>query len=100
MATGTELVRRYVMASMADDYESIEIILATVNTLAKEDGLSAFDEQQVRTEIAALIRDGCAKAYILSSTPPHAVVTEYLDSRVDELWFMLTPLGIQAMNSA
>ena len=85
---------------MADDHESLEIISDTVNTLAKADGLSAFDGQQVRTEIAGLIRDGYARAYILSTTPPHAVVTEYLDSRADDLWFMLTPLGIRPMNSA
>ena len=93
-----ELTRRYVMASMADDYESLEIILDSVSTLAKEDGVSAFDEQEIRAEIAGLIRDGYAKAYILSSTPPHAVSTEYVDSRAGELWFMLTPLGNQAMN--
>jgi hypothetical protein len=88
------------MASMADDYESFEIILDIVNTLAAEDGLPAFDEQEVRTGISGLIQDGYAKAYILSSTPPHAVITEYLEGHVDELWFMLTPLGVQAMNSA
>jgi hypothetical protein len=30
-----ELVRKYVMASMADDYESLELIVGSVSTLAK-----------------------------------------------------------------
>jgi hypothetical protein len=93
-----ELVRKYVMASMADDYESLELIVDSVSALAREDGFPAFDKQAVQTEISELIRDGYAKAYILSPTPPHAVVTEYLDTRADEFWFMLTALGIQAMN--
>jgi hypothetical protein len=92
-----KLVRKYVMASMADDYESLELILGSVSTLARGDGFPAFDKQEVQTEISELIRDGYAKAYILSSRPPHAVVADYLDSRADEFWFMLTPLGIQQM---
>lgn len=85
------------MASMADDYESLELIAESVNRLAREDAFTRFDRQEIQAEISKLIRDGHAKACILSSTPPHAVVTEYLDSRADELWFMLTPLGIEAM---
>jgi hypothetical protein len=68
-----------------------------VSTLARVDGFPTFDKQEVQTEIFGLIRDGYAKAYILSPTPPHAVVTDYLDIRADEFWFMLTPLGIAEM---
>ena len=91
-------LKSYVMSAMADDYESLETILESVNWMAGEDGLPNFAEQDIAPELKDLVREGYANAYILSSTPPHSSIVDYSDSRAGELWFMLTPAGLRALN--
>jgi len=91
-------LRGYVMSAMADDYESLETIVESVNRMATENDVPKFAVRDVQPAVAELVREGYASAYILSSTPPHSAVVDYSDSRADELWFMLTTAGILAMN--
>lgn len=91
-------LREYVMSAMADDYESLETIVESVNWMASENDLPGFAMRDVQPTVAELVREGYASAYILSPTPPHSTIVDYSDNRADELWFMLTAAGIRAMN--
>lgn len=89
-------LRIYVMSSIADDYEDFEMVSNTASRWAEEDGLQ-FDRKEILRELAELIRNGHAQAYTLSAQPPHSLLAEYSEARADDLWFMLTPAGVQAL---
>jgi hypothetical protein len=88
-----QTVKESVANAMADDYESLEIILADVAKEADKYGFS-FDRQMVLRALKELTDEGYAQAYDLSPQPPHAAKVEYSEDRVDDLWFYLTPKGI------
>ncbi len=90
-------LRIYVMSSIADDYEDLEMVSNTATKWAEEDGLQ-FDRKEILRQLTELIRNGYAQAYVLSAQPPHTVVADYSEARADDLWFMLTAKGIGAMN--
>jgi hypothetical protein len=85
------------MSSIANDYEDFEMISNTVTKWAEEGSLQ-FERKEILQELAELIRSGWAQAYILSVQPPHTLIADYSEAHADDLWFMLTPAGIRAMN--
>jgi hypothetical protein len=86
----------FVMSSIADDYEDFEMVEHTTIEWAKEDGWQ-FSRQEILGELTGLIRNGHAQTYLLSTQPPHVVVAEYSEKSAEDLWFYLTPTGIQVL---
>jgi hypothetical protein len=67
-----ELVRRLVLNAISDDFENVDqVILRSVAEDGAKCGLT-IDRSEIVDALAGLIEDGLAKAYILSSTAPHA----------------------------
>jgi hypothetical protein len=49
----------------------------------------------VAAALVHAIREGKAKAYLLSPQPPHSLAVEFSLDRIDELWFYVIPKGKQ-----
>ena len=92
-----EALRTYIMSSIADDYEELQMIFTTVGEWAKEDGLM-FDSKEILDQLSALIRAEHVQAYKLSSHPPHVVAVDFSEACAGDLWFMLTVSGRQALD--
>lgn len=81
-----------VLTNMADDYESFEYLLEHAQQWASEKGVSVTRDA-VAASLGRAIREGDAKAYMLSSRPPHSQPVEFSLDRIDDLWFYVTPKG-------
>ena len=65
-----ELVRLLVLDAICDDYENLDqVILRDVALSGAKCGLT-IERAEVVDALSGLIRDGLAKAYLLSSTKP------------------------------
>jgi len=84
------------MSCIADDYEELEVVSSTAGKWAKEDGLH-FDENDILTQLSELIQADQARAYHLSPRQPHVVPVDFSKSSADDVWFMLTPSGLEAL---
>jgi len=80
------------MASMADDYENLQIIVNEVTTKAGS-RQKALSRHEIIKAIQGLISDGYAQPYVLSPHPPHATPAAFDPERVDDLYYYLTPAG-------
>lgn len=78
------------MRAISDDYEGVELILASVH----RSNDPAATPEEVFIALAELVKDGLAQAYELSPHPPHATVVDIDPERMEELWFYATPKGI------
>lgn len=85
----TPSVKEAVLNAIADHYESVELILHTIQLL---DGLPA-STKQVADALGELVVEGLAQTYELSSTPPHSKFVDFDAGRIEELWFYVTPRG-------
>jgi len=88
-----DVLKAYVMSAIADDYEDFQEISTVTTRWASEDGLQ-FDRKEILIALGKLIQSGDAQCYLLSPHPPHTSLAEYSESRVEEVWFMLTTKGI------
>jgi len=67
-----ELVRRFVLNSICDDYENVDqVILRDVAADGDRCGLT-IDRSEIVATLRGLIEDGLAKAYLLSGRKPYA----------------------------
>ena len=89
-------LKTYVMSCIADDYEEFSEISSTVSKWAEEDGLH-FDREAILDQLSELIRGNEAQAYNLSSRQPHVVPVDFSEGSTENVWFMLTPSGIEAL---
>ncbi len=100
-------VLELVLVSISDDYESIEIILKTIN----EWGADIFtveswparraapvSHREVVQALEVLIQQGYAQAYRLSTREPYATPVEFSEREADDLWYYLTPKGIATVD--
>jgi hypothetical protein len=95
--TRSYVLRSYVMSAIADDYESLQIVVDSVARWVKKDGVQAFHREELVAELGALIRDEYAQAYVLSANPPYASIAEHRESDADKFWFWFTPAGAHAL---
>lgn len=86
------LIQDFVLDAIADDYESLDVIVGDVSKWAEESGTSITRQGIIRA-LEQLIQEGSAQAYVLSSQPPYAQPVEFSSEDVDRLWFYLTPQG-------
>jgi hypothetical protein len=89
------VIRNLIMGDVADDYEEFEHILKNVTVRARERGISV-DRQLIFRKLGELVSQGYIQAY--SYLPEHqsfAETANYSADSVDELWFYITPKGLQ-----
>jgi hypothetical protein len=88
-----------VASCIGDDYETLDSVVTDVRAWAVEDGVAILTREEVLAELSTLIQDGYASAYYLSSQPPHSKIAEFSAERADDLWFTLTPKGVQMLRT-
>ena len=93
-----QILREMVLSSVADDYESFELIEEQLARLAGEAKIN-FTADQLAAHLGDLIRDGLVRAYVLSPQPPHVRVAEFSPERLDELWYLATPDGLKVVKA-
>jgi hypothetical protein len=88
----SDKVRNWVIVMMADDYESFEIVLNGIRSLAGSRGIE-ITEGQVISGLERALAEGFAEAYRLSPTPPYSQKIQYSPGHLRELWYYATPIG-------
>ena len=91
-------IKDSVLNAIADDYESIEAIVETVQKFDSPE----ITADQISDALGELVKDGLAQAYELSPWPPHEKSVDFDVGRVRELWFYITPKGkdlVRLLNS-
>jgi hypothetical protein len=91
-----QTLREMVLSSVADDYESFELIEEQVARWAG-DAKMDFTANELAEHLGDLIRDGLIRAYVLSPRPPHSAVAEFSPKRLAELWYLATPEGTKVV---
>ncbi len=86
-------IRNFVLRAIADDYEDFEMVFSEATKWASEDGRIRVTREEVIRGLEKLIEEGYAKAYLLSSQPPHAKPVPFSAEQIGGLWFYITPKG-------
>lgn len=100
--TRPELVRILVLNEISDDYENVDqVILRRVAQLGTKGGLT-IERSDIVEALSELVKEGLAKAYLLSTTAPHVTEIEgmpALDTIESdfETYFYITPTGIDVL---
>jgi hypothetical protein len=100
-----QAVLKLVLNAIADDYENVEIILKSIN---EEDQTAEPDLQpgksgarvsrpEVIKALRVLTSEGYAQAFILDTREPYAQPVAFCKEAINQLWFYVTPKGIQAV---
>jgi hypothetical protein len=84
-----------VLNAIADDYENVESILRSIQALSDV----RAEAGHVGEALRELVTDGLAQSYELSAFPPHAKLVDFDASRIDKLWFYVTPEGKRFVQS-
>ena len=100
-----ESVLELVIRSVADDYESVETILQSVNEWNLEldsknwPAMRALpvSRPEVINAMRELTREGYVQANILDSRKPYARAVEFREDEAERLWFLVTPKGAAAV---
>jgi hypothetical protein len=87
-------LRQWVLESVANDYESFELIEEQLEKWADEAQLEVTEDEMI-LHLANLIRDGLVRAYVLSPQQPHSAVADFSPERLDELWYLATREGLK-----
>src|SRR2546430_1782279 len=90
-----EAILELVISAIADDYESLEIILKTINEWDADCDPESWAARSAapvsRTEVVKalreLTREGYAQTYILGTEEPHVQSVDFREDEVDERWF-------------
>ena len=93
-----ETLREMVLSSVANDYESFELIEEQVTRWTGEAKIN-FTADELAKHLQDLIREGLARAYVLSPQQPHSTVAEFSLERLDELWYLATPEGLKVVDT-
>ena len=88
-----------VLNAIADDYESLEIILVDVGRWAGEDGIT-FDVHEVQASLVELVGTGLARAFEYDHAAKNYEMTSipHPSDIAEDHWFYITSAGIQAMH--
>jgi hypothetical protein len=98
-----QAVLELVLDAIADDYESVEIILQTINEWDRDRDPESWaarravpiSRPEVVSALQELTREGFAQAYLFSGDETHAV--DFREGEVADLWFLATQKGIDAV---
>ena len=101
----SEAVMQLVLNAIADDYESLEIILKSINEWDSETDSGSWAARSAvpvsRPEVIKAIRtltaEGYAQAYKFDAGEGIARHVDFHKESVDDLWFYVTQKGMQAV---
>jgi hypothetical protein len=91
-----EHIRRDVLDAIANDYETFAMVLSEVRKWNPE---FVVTDGEVLTALRSLVAEGLAKAYLLSSQPPHVTELPFEEGMIAELYFYATKAGVAIANS-
>jgi hypothetical protein len=97
----SKAVQELVIGVIADEYQSLESILKSVNEWGAGPGFEKSGDAEAvpvsRSEVIRalreLIREGYAMACVLNTQVPHVRTVEFRESEINDLWFYITPKG-------
>src|SRR3954468_16431975 len=84
-----------VLTAISDDYENVQTILRYLQLLLDV----RADASQVGEALRELVIDGLAQTYEFQHSSPHAKLIDFDASRIDEVWFYVTPEGKRVVQS-
>jgi hypothetical protein len=88
-----DFIAELTLRAMSDDYENFDRITQDVDGWAAEGGVIS-NQKMVLNAVKMLIGRGYAQGYIFSASPSgKAEEAAFSESRLDELWFYVTPAG-------
>ena len=97
MSDTSEVIKNLIMCDVADDYEEFEHIIESVSQWASERGIPV-DRRMVLDKLGELIGAGYVGAYLyLPAQQAFAKSLEYSEALIAELWFYITPKGLQRL---
>jgi hypothetical protein len=99
-----EAVLELVITAIADDYESVPTILASINERDPDLEPGNWEARRAvpvsRSEVLSalreLVQEGYAQAYVLDSREPRATPVKFREGEVANLWFLVTSKGATA----
>jgi len=96
----SELIKRFVLNAIADDFENLEQITKDVTNLSGKCGLTITSSEIVRG-LGCLIETGLAKAYRLyaSERPPDEISSLPPAKDIDHYYFGITEKGMSVQLS-
>jgi hypothetical protein len=98
MTKNSQLLRYWVMDSIANDYENFEMVVSETGKFAEMQGMQV-DQSAIIKVLRQLIDDGDAQVYVFSGTSHLPTPADYAVDRLEDLWFYLTPKGNAALSS-
>jgi hypothetical protein len=101
----SQAILELVLNAIADDYESLEIILKSINEWESENNSGSWAAMSAvpvsRPEVVKALRvltaESYAQAYIFAAGEGSARPVDFHKEAVDDLWFYATPKGMQAV---
>jgi hypothetical protein len=100
-----EAVLELVITAIADDYESVSTILASINE--RDPALEPANWEarravpvsrpEVISALRELIQEGYAQAYVLDNREPSATPVKFREEEAGNLWFLVSSKGGQAV---
>ncbi len=92
--TEISAIEKCVLSTVADDYESWQLILCSVRQFARENGV-VVRRSQVLQALERLVNSGLVQCYVLRSVPEDwATRVNWDHKRLYELWYYITPSGL------
>jgi hypothetical protein len=87
-----EQIKQFVLNSVADDYESLEILQRDSIRTAQTYGI-ALERERVLQILQELIQDGLIQAYTFIPPRNEPIAVPFTKDILDELWFFITASG-------
>lgn len=92
-----EVIKRYVLEAVSNDYEPFDLVVRDVSTWGDENGFT-IDASLVLRALEELIHAGYVEAYELhAEAHGRAEPVVYSPQRATGFWFYVTPNGKQAV---
>jgi hypothetical protein len=99
-----EAVLELVIGAIADDYESVATILASINDRDANLEPGRWEARravpvsrpEVISALTELVREGYAQAYVLDSRQPEGRPVKFREDEAGNLWFLVTTKGALA----
>jgi hypothetical protein len=89
-----ELIRRFVLNEIADDYEELGKLYAEVADLGTRSGLP-IEKFEILQELILLIESGLASAFILTTVPVQQIQGVPPLDKVEDYYFLVTDKGME-----
>lgn len=92
-------IRDWIMDSIADDFESFDIICESVDRWGSEEKNIHPDICEIERGLLQLLEAGLAEAYILTNTNKKIELSEVSSANLKDLYFYLSQEGLRELRT-